>query len=162
MKLLATVLFALLLAVSGQARLGETEEEMVARFGEPTNRGQHFAWLQGKNWNLGPSLTFKQDDLRITADLVDGGCVHIRYGKLGDWTEDQVKMVLAYSGQGAAWVETSKPNFAKVLRTWKRSDGGAARWRTGVGFELENPAYGRAKAVAEAKAKVGASGKPKI
>ena len=70
---------------------------------------------------MGPSLSFRQEDSRISCDLVDGRCVRIQYGKTGEWTEEQVQLVLAYNSQGGRWTETSNPSLKKYKRTWKRA-----------------------------------------
>ena len=157
--LLLLFLFATSLA---QARLGETEAQMIARFGQPTYRNQHSTFAQGKVWHMGPSLSFRQDDWSIACDLVDGRCVKLQYGKTGEWTEEQFQMVLAYNSQGVKWTETSKPGLKRYQRTWKRVDGAEAIWTGGSNMNLIVPAYERAKQVIEAKAKAAASQKPKI
>ena len=72
---------------------------------------------------MGPSLSFKQEDWTISSDLVDGRCVRIHYSKRGDWTEEQIRMVLAYNSQGGMWTENPKAGVAKLIRKWKRADG---------------------------------------
>ena len=147
--------------IAAFARLGETEAEMTARFGQPTLRSKHTHVTQGKSWELGPVLFFKQDDWRIQADLVDGRCVAIHYSKSGDWTEDQIQLVVGSNSQGAKWTEITKPQLSKMKREWKRADGATAEWMRN-GMKLVSPAYQRAKDVVEAKAKAEASRKPKI
>jgi hypothetical protein len=162
MKFLHVAIVLLTFTAVAHARLGETEAQMIARFGEPMHRTQHSMYAQGKVWHMGPSLSFRQDDWNIGCDLVDGRCVKIQYGKTGEWTEEQFQMVLAYNSQGAKWTETSKPELKKYKRTWKRADGADASWSGGGQIALVVPAYERAKQVIEAKAKAAASQKPKI
>jgi hypothetical protein len=154
-------LFSLGITALVHARLGETEAQMIARFGQPAYRNQHSIFTQGKGWPLGPSLLFRQDDWSISCDLVDGRCVRIQYGKPGEWTEEQIQLVLAYNSQGGKWTETSNPAARKYQRTWKRADGAEAVWNSGH-MRMVVPAYERAKQVLEAKAKAAASQKPKI
>lgn len=153
--------FAVMCVTAGYARLGETEKELITRFGEPLSRGQHSMFAQGKSWKLGPRLTFKQDLWEIHCDLVDERVAHIHYFKRGDWTEEQVQTVLAYNTQGIAWTE-QESRFPKSVRTWKRKDGATAEWRHGAGLDMTVPAYNRAREVIEAKAKAEVSRKPKI
>lgn len=158
------MLLALPLAVNvtpASARLGETEREMFARFGPPTSSSKHSMVSQGRVHEVGPSFSFQQDGWRIRADVVDGRCVRISYAKTGDWTEEQVQLVLNANSQGAAWTETGRPGARKVQRTWQRSDGAQAHW-SGVGMQLVTPAYDRAKQVIEAKAKAASGQKPRI
>jgi hypothetical protein len=161
-SLLIRFLLIACLASVAQARLGETEAQMVARFGKPTLRTTHTVHSQGKSWDLGPSFHFRQDDWTIQCDLIDARCVRVVYGKRGEWTDEQLEMVLAYNSQGLKWERLPKPGFEKNLRSWKRSDGATADWNWVNGMKLTVPAYDRAKQTLEAKAKAGVSGKPKI
>lgn len=161
MKLHHSFLYSLCITAILHARLGETEGQMIARFGQPALRSQHSTVAQGKVWHMGPSLSFRQDDWSITCDMVDGRCVRIGYGKPGEWTEEQIQLVLAYNSQGGKWTETSNPAAKKYQRTWKRADGADAAWNGGH-MRMVVPAYERAKQVVEAKAKAAASQKPRI
>jgi hypothetical protein len=161
MKLFFGLVLFLSASLSTHARLGETEAEMIARFGQPALRSKHSTIAQGKIWDLGPSFCFRQDDWQIHCDLFDGRCVRIRYGKTGDWTDEQIQLVLSYNSQGLTWTETSKTG-SKVARSWKRSDGASADWTKGGSMKMVVPAYDRAKEVVEAKAKAESSKKPKI
>lgn len=161
MKLLKLLFGVMAVTAVCHARLGETEAQLVARFGKPNLRSNHSAIAQGKSWVLGPSYHFRQDDWSISCDLVDGRCVRIGYSKGGDWTEDQIALVLASNSQGQKWTE-GVSGAAKLSRSWKRSDGATAQWSRGGSMRLVVPAYERAKQVAEAKAKAEASRKPKI
>lgn len=152
------VLF-ILTTVPVWARLGETEKELIARFGKPVTRARHSISAQGKSWELGPTLKFKQDDWHISSDLVDGRVVRENYQKRGDWTTEQIQAVLAANSHGATWTETTKGSGTHS-RTWKRTDGATADSFIGISFTT--PAYTRAKELAEAKAKVEVSRTPKI
>lgn len=158
---LKCALFVLLLT-GAQARLGETEPELIKRFGAPASVSKHSIIAQGKMISLGPVYNFRQGDWSISCDLIDGRCVRITYSKPGDWSEDQIKLVLNSNGQGAKWEETSKASIAVLQRTWKRLDGSTATWSKGSGMSLTWDAYNKAKAKAEEKAKVAAKQKPKI
>lgn len=87
--------------------------------------------------------------------------MRISYSKPGDWSEDQIRLVLNTNTQGASWTETSKPSTAKFQRTWKRTDGSTATWM-GTGMTLVWDAYNVKKAAVEERAKVEAKKKPKI
>lgn len=160
---LASLVFMFgVLTVTASARLGDTEAELVKRFGEPTGRSKHSIITQGKLLEMGPVLFFKQDDWSISCDLVDGRCMRIGYSKPGDWTEDQIRLVLNTNSQGAAWTVTTKPSIAKLQRTWRRSDGSTATWNKMGGMNLVWSAYEVAKKKAEDRAKVQGMKKPKI
>lgn len=143
------------------ARLGEKENELVARFGEPVMRGKETHPAQGKMWELGPRLYFRQGDWNIVSVLVDGRVAQEEYGKVGSWTPEQVQAVLSANAQGAKWTETTKSG-ATFSRNWKRADGAVAEWVQGGRFTFTTPAFGRAKELAEAKAKAAAKQTPKI
>jgi hypothetical protein len=157
--LIQFVLFALLLTTA-EARLGDNEAEMIERFGNPTSRSKHWVHAQGKRYEMGPKLTFKQDDWFISCDLIDGRCVRISYAKPGDWTEEHIRTVLTANAQGAIWTEKSLNR--KMRREWTRSDGSTAAWGGMGGMDLVWDAYNKAKATVEERAKVEAKKKPKI
>lgn len=163
MKPIAIILiFSLLAHCPALARLGETERQLIERFGEPESRTRHSIHAQGKFIDLGPKLVFREGDWRIACDLIDGKCVRIDYTKRGDWTEDQLQLVLNSNAQGAKWTETGKRSIARMIREWRRSDGSTAKWSKPQGFTLTWDAYEKAKARAEERARVEASRKPKI
>lgn len=166
MKKLSAILtlcvFTLVLSNPAQARLGDTEKDLIARFGLPKARSSHSIHAQGKFIELGPTLYFKQDDWSIHCDLIANRVHRISYGKPGEWTEEQVQIVLGSNSQGTAWTETSKPAAAKFNRTWKRADASTAVWSKGSGMTFVWDAYQKAKAAVEHRAKAEASRKPKI
>lgn len=161
-RILGLVLLVLLAASPASARLGETEAQLKARFGEPTMRGQHRISAQGKLRELGYLLYFRQEDWSITCTVVDGRCMKISYSKRGDWTEEQIRTVLNSNTQSAAWKEVTRPSVATFRRDWRRSDGSSAVWSKGTGFDLTWSAYDVAKAKLEEQARVEAAKKPRI
>jgi hypothetical protein len=152
----------LLLPASAFARLGETEEQLIARFGQPGFRAKEQIFAQGKNREFGVKLGFRQDDWTIECAIIQGRSSRESYHKSGEWTEDHFRTVLNANGQGAKWTDISKPEVRKLLREWRREDGGTAVWHMGVGMTVEHPAYARARDLAEAKAKAEAGKIPKI
>lgn len=143
------------------ARVGETEPELIKRFGQPRSRSKHVVSAQGRIWDLGPTLFFKDADWTIISDLVDGRCARIRYSKVGEWTEEHFATVLNANAQGETWTAKSDGRNKKLLREWKRSDGATAQWIATTGLQIVVPAYVRAKSVAEAKAKAAAAAAPR-
>ncbi|HVU16941.1 MAG TPA: hypothetical protein VHD32_08445 [Candidatus Didemnitutus sp.] len=160
----AVVLAVGFLAVTlGYSRLGETEAELFKRFGAPTGNSKHFIFAQGKMVALGPERLFRQGDWSITCDLVDGRCMRINYSKPGDWSEDQIQLVLNSNGQGAKWTEEPKSAVPGLKRVWRRTDGSTATWQKGLGMFLTWSAYDKAKTKAEEQARNEAlMQKPKI
>ena len=156
------LLLLLTLAVvhPASARLGETEAELIQRFGKPTLRNKHSIMGDGRMVELGPQLHFQQEEWTIAAVLIDGRVARESYGKRGKWTDEQIKAVLTANSQGDKWTETSK-NSSGISRAWRRADGATARW-TFSGMELTHPAYARAEKIAEAKAKAASGRVPKL
>jgi hypothetical protein len=161
MKQLLLLALLISLPLHAVARLGETETELVKRFGPPTGTSKHSIIAQGKMIALGPTMDFRQDDWSIQCDLIDSRCVRINYHKRGEWSEDQIQLVLNSNGQGATWTETSKSSMKKLHRAWRRADGSTATWQMGS-MSLVWDAYNKAKARAEERAKNEAKQKPKI
>ena len=161
LRILTLLIFCSIFS-SAHARLGDTEAELGKRFGKPSLRSMHSIIAQGKSREMGPVFFFKQDDWSISCYLVDGRCMRIGYAKPGDWSEDQIRLVLDTNSQGAAWSESSKPMIASLQRTWRRSDGSTAEWNKGQGMVLVWSAYNVAKAKLEEQAKIEGMKKPKI
>lgn len=155
-------LFPFILPAIAFARLGETEAELLKRFGPPAGRGKESTVAQGKILEFGPTLRFRQGDWSIACTLIDGRSCKENYQKSGEWTEEQFATVLNSNAQGAKWTDISKPGGKKLAREWKRSDGATATWSKHSGITVTHPAYRRAKEVLEAKAKAEAARVPKI
>ena len=152
---------ALALPLSSFARLGETESELTARFGQPTNRGKENTFAQGKLVEFGTRLTFHQGEWTITSVVIEGHCAREIYYKPGDWTEEQFTLVLTSNAQGTKWNDVSKPLVKKVSREWRRDDAATASWSGASSMFVTHPAYARAKELAEVKAKAEAGRLPK-
>lgn len=161
-RLPALLILCLFCSPASFARLGETQDQLLERFGAPKQQSKHSTLAQGKFIELGPVLYFKQGDWRVECSMIDGRCMKIAYSKPGDWSEDQVRLVLDTNAQGARWKETSKPEIAKLERTWTRADGSTAKWRKGSGMTLIWDAYNKAKAQVEERARVESARKPNI
>ena len=162
MNIKASVFFVCVLFVSeARARLGETPEQLTNRFGQPTGRSDENITSQGRVYKIGDNYGFEQEDWRIRSVIIDGRCAKISYTKSGEWTEDQIRTVLAGSAQGDTWMLVSKPAYMKFQRRWTRSDKAVAEWNANA-FTITHPAYDRAEEIAKAKAKADASRKPNI
>jgi hypothetical protein len=150
-----------ILASDASARLGETEAELVRRFGAPVSRASERITAQGKFHEIGTGLRFRDGDWTIESTIIDGRCAREAYTKVGEWTEDQFTTVLNSNAQGGKWTRTSKDSMKKAVREWRRDDGATAVWilRT---VTITHPAFDRAKSLAEAKAKAAAARTPNL
>ena len=66
MKFCHAIFLCLILADVAHARLGETEAELIARFGQPKSRSKDVMGAQGRMWDIGPKYIFYQGDWQIT------------------------------------------------------------------------------------------------
>lgn len=143
-------------------RLGETEQELVARFGPPVSRAREVTLTQSKIIEFGSKLIFRQGDWTIESVMIEGRCAREEYWKAGEWTEDQFVTVLTSNAQGEKWTDLSKAMTKGLMREWHRGDGATAVWSIGTHMMVTHPAYVRAKKRVEDKAKAEASQIPKI
>jgi hypothetical protein len=150
-----------ILASDASARLGETEAELVRRFGAPVSRAPERIIAQGKFHEIGTLRRFRDGDWTIKSALIDGRSARETYTKVGEWTEEQFVTVLAGNAQGGKWTLTSKDSMKKAVREWRRSDGATAVWRVGT-LVVTHPAFDRATSLAEAKAKAAAARTPNL
>jgi hypothetical protein len=158
-----TLLLAILLCPTiSFARLGETEQQLTARFGPPSSRSKELTLAQGRTIEFGTSLFYRPDDWIVSVVIVDGRSVQEYYVKKGDWSEEQFSTVLTSSSEGSSWKDVSKEVSRKSAREWQRADGAVAKWQLGQGMSVTNPAYVKAKAKAVDKAKEDAARIPKI
>jgi len=150
-----------ILASDASARLGETEAELVRRFGAPVSRASERIAAQGKFHEIGTLLRFRDGDWRIESAIIEGRSARETYNKVGEWTEEQFVTVLASNAQGGRWTLTSKDSMKKAVREWRRDDGATAVWKLRI-MTITHPAFDRAKALAEAKAKASAARTPNL
>jgi len=142
------------------ARLGENQDELVARLGQVKLESKHYITAQGQISPLGPALFFEKDQWNIQCDLIDGRCAKITYTKPGEWTPEQISTLLQNNAQGLPWREPSDSN--KMIRKWTRSDGGTAKWQFTGSMELISKTYLAAKARREGELKSKARQQPDL
>ncbi len=145
----------------GVARLGETEKEMVERYGKVIMRAPESVIEQGRIHALADNLHFRLEGWNITARILNGRCESITYSKPGDWTEEQFRHVLESNGGRGQW-EERKTATPKTHREWLRRDGKTAVWRMLQSMTLSTRAFEQAREALKAKAKEDASRLPKI
>ena len=148
------LLFLLLVAFPATvlARLGESETELIARFGDPVSKTKEAAIVQGEEVVFGTRYSFREGRWTMTCSLVEDRCARISYSYPGEWGEEQFSLFLSRNSQGLEWTDVTKPAAKKIMRAWDRTDSGTASW-SGNAMTVVAPAYVRAKESAEAKAK---------
>ncbi len=150
----------LLLATPLFGRLGDTKAELVERLGPVRTTSTHFVTAQGKIIPLGPNHSFQKDGWMIECDLIDDRCARIRYHKKGEWTKQQLALLLTNNAESGRWSETK--GSTKMIREWLRSDKARATWKfTGV-LEITSPAYLAAGAKVQTQAKSDATKLPSL
>jgi len=152
------LLVVLAVPATALARLGESETELIARFGDPVSKSKDVAISHGEEVVFGTRVSFREGKWVMTCSLVDGRCARIIYSYPGDWTEDQFSAFLSRNSQGSEWTDVTKPAVKKIMRAWDRADSGTASW-FGNAMTLGDPSYLRAIDNAEAKARAEASRK---
>lgn len=152
MKLHLICAAALVLGTPLFARVGETESQLLRRFGPPIGNQTHVVSAHGLALELGTSLTFVTGDWTITCDVIDGMCARISYSRIGPWAEEDFQTLLSANAQSGKWTELLSPNVKQIVRKWKRDDGLVAHWVMGT-LTLTSPLYERSKAIAEEKAR---------
>jgi hypothetical protein len=120
MKLLALGLAVLALGAPGaQARLGETEPELIQRFGDEEQRPAFFPGVR--------HLVFIKQGFVIDVGLIDGVSQLELYSldhsrRHASIEPDQVKALLALESQGHSWT----PVVNNQTDKWTRDDGAVA------------------------------------
>lgn len=131
-----TTVFLLGFASMAHARIGETEAQLVDRFGAVRARLPERTVEQGRVYALGERVVLKQGEWRVTAVLIDGYCAKITYTKTGAWTEQHYQDLLTVNAGRWAWTEVTG-GAPKWQRTWRRADGLVAKWMYAGGFAIE-------------------------
>jgi hypothetical protein len=125
MKTVAILLLAVFLPFQIFARLGETEDQIIKRYGKPIMRPPECKIFDGKVIKLGERLYFTQESWNISCVMIDKVCVAIIYSKTGDLTTEQRQHILRTNSTGDQhWVDGKKSN--SMVTVWLRSDGARA------------------------------------
>jgi hypothetical protein len=120
MKAWRMILFAVAILVTTQlqARLGETVEECISRYGKPLN-------LSKAPSNL---IFIQKDDLFVCCSFIYGKCNRISISRnSGDFSEAEIKMLLELNGGSGEWTaSTSARN--RSIKSWLGVAGRRAMW----------------------------------
>lgn len=111
MKCLTAAIISILAIQIAEARLGESETELIGRFGDPISKNR-----------LG--MVFKKGDYMIVTGLdSDGICESIIYWKQGEFgniplTEKEIADLQRANGRGAKWTKSNDEKFDKLGSAW--------------------------------------------
>lgn len=137
------VLVFALVAASAVGRVGETEQELVARYGGVTNRQPARKSVQGRMNIYGERLGFRFEFWTVSAVIVAGRCEELTYSLAGKWTDPHFRRLLEINGGWTEWTEQKTRN-PDNHRQWLRRDQTTATWGLS-GFMIRTAAAGRAQ-----------------
>lgn len=110
----AAAAFLLAGSASARAHLGESEKQLVSKFGRITSR------LSDEPSEK--TITFERPGVLIIARMVNGKCVSFTETAIGEkFSDGQVKQILEQNAQGKKWSQAK--NGGGI---WQRSDGAVA------------------------------------
>jgi hypothetical protein len=124
MKLaLLTFLFIVGVTATAQARLGETPDQLVARYGQPLSVDDQKA--QGDKV-AASKVAFQKGGFEIDVTLSNGVSAAESFKKLNNepFTLDEIQYLLNVNQQGHAWEAPDKVEGEKI---WGRDDAAAAK-----------------------------------
>lgn len=136
------LVFALVASVA-VGRVGENEQELVARYGAVTNRQPARKSVQGRMNIYGERLGFRFEFWTVSAVIVAGRCEEITYTLTGKWTDPHFRRLLEINGGWSEWTEQKTRN-PDNHRQWLRKDQTTASWGLS-GFMIRTAAAERAQ-----------------
>ncbi len=135
------ILVFALVASAAVGRVGETEQELVARYGAVANRQPARKSVQGRMNIYGERLGFKFEFWTVSAVIIAGRCEEITYSLAGKWTDPHFRRLLEINGGWTEWTEQKTRN-PDNHRQWLRRDQTTASWGL-TGFMIRTPAAER-------------------
>lgn len=126
-RILLTVLFiAFFTALPSHARLGETEDQCIARYGTPTQVANPGADGTIDNYR---TLYFSKGDYSISAAFLNGHCgvFAIQKSDKSDLSSNEIQILLDANSDGHTW---KKSDEISVDQNWIRDDGCKAEYTT--------------------------------
>ena len=137
-RFIVPVLVFAWVASSAAGRVGETEQELVARYGAVTNRQPARKAVQGRMNIYGERLGFRFEFWTVSAVIIAGRCEEITYSLAGKWTDPHFHRLLEINGGWTEWTEQKTRN-PDNHRQWLRRDQTTASWGL-TGFMIRTPA----------------------
>ncbi len=120
---LLTVVFSVTITASAQARLGETPDQLVARYGQPLNEVDQKA--EGAKIPLA-KVSFQKGGYQIDVTITNGVSVQEIFKKLNgeSITTAEARILLNANAQGREWGPQNKTDEAIY---WVRDDNAVAQ-----------------------------------
>ncbi len=120
---LLTLVFIATAAVGAQARIGETPDQLVARYGQPLNETDQKA--EGAKIPLA-RVSFQKGGYQIDVTITDGLSVQEIFKKLNNkpLTIEEARILLSANAQGMNW---SAPQKSEEATIWTRDDNAVAQ-----------------------------------
>jgi hypothetical protein len=119
---LIALLFVVAVTTTAQARLGETADQLVARYGQPLKETDQ----KGEGDKIASAdVVFQKGGFQIEVTLVDGISVSEMFNKInGDGLSlGEIRTLLNDNSQGSGW---EAPQTIADQKKWMRDDGALA------------------------------------
>lgn len=108
-----------LFPISSNARLGETPEQLIARFGTPIRKNDVPTFQNAVN------MGFISGNYEIRVLLIDGIAERVSYVKKTMFEGDELPQIMQNNSQGFTW---GNPYDKSGYTAWDRSDGGCCSY----------------------------------
>ena len=131
MKIQLLTLFLLVsLTIPAWARLGETEDQLIARYGKEIHKQKNEANGQQVGWT---DLLFGKSGFQIEVMLFNGVSSKETFWKTAgdETTDDEIKTLLNDNAQDHAWNKEAPEDSQGISRKWQRDDGAVAGFESG-------------------------------
>ena len=121
--LILTLAFVITLAGTAHARLGETADQLVQRYGQPLSENDQKG--EGDKIALA-DVVFQKGGFQIEVTVIDGISVAEVFKKLNGQplSVDDIRVLLGANSQGREW---EAPQTTKGDKVWTRDDNATAR-----------------------------------
>ncbi|MCE0498777.1 MAG: hypothetical protein LV481_12610 [Methylacidiphilales bacterium] len=151
-----SLLLSLSMATSAWARLGETMDQCVARWGQPVPSAD-FPPPGYEGDGFANFATFQKGDYHIIVGFLNGvvAVEIITKQESSDLSDNEKAAILEADSAGLAWIKSTTPGANEI---WTRNDGAIASYDTfNHGMTIKSKEYRaaeEAKAAADEKAKL--------
>jgi hypothetical protein len=122
----------LALPASVLARIGDTEADLIQRYGEPVFQVEAIDGFPGVK-----GRTFKVSTITVTAYLLDKTCQYQQYSRPGGLTDREILQILSANSGGHEWAALDKPATPMNKKEWMRRDQKAAAFQERLTLKLK-------------------------